>query len=421
MAARGAGRVIRRAATLAAGAFFLAGVAAGPAAASPRPAPPLDPSAPGILGINVLPVPLPDAYTVVHDRKLHVDRPGVLANDIDADGDHLEARLVKGTAHGHLDLNHDGSFTYEPDHGYTGPDSFTYQAHDGTIGVATVVTFTVTNVAPLGHNDHFTTKEGVKIQVDRPGVLKNDDDADGDHLRAKLVSGPDHGKLDLHDEGEFSYEPAQGFSGTDVFTYRATDGADQSAVIRVVIDVGPKATPQPTPTPTPTPSPKPVATPGPTPKPVKTDAPKPDRTREPRPTASPVAGGSGGNGGGSGGNGGPGTGKAGDSHAAPAPSSSPLTGSIALPVVAARDQINLARAASDTTTGSTAAFDAGMVAAFDGFAWQVPALALSVPGLIVVVAVFLQVLGGLAWLPLIRRRLGGSGVADGLTPPDRRA
>ena len=62
-----------------------------------------------------------------------------------------------------------------------------------------------------------------------------------------------------------------------------------------------------------------------------------------------------------------------------------------------------------------------MVAAFDGFAWQVPALALSVPGLIVVVAVFLQVLGGLAWLPLIRRRLGGSGVGGGLTPPDRRA
>ena len=251
MAARGASRVIRRAVTLAAGGLLLMGVAAGPRRLRRRPSSPSRP----LLGlpVNVLPVPLPDAYSVVHDRKLHVDRPGVLANDIDADGDQLEARLVKGTAHGHLDLNHDGSFTYEPDHGYTGLDSFTYQAHDGTIGVATVVTFTVTNVAPVGHNDHYTTKEGVKIQVDRPGVLKNDDDADGDHLKAKLVSGPDHGKLDLHDEGEFDYEPAQGFSGTDVFTYRAIDGADQSAVIRVVIDVDPKATPPPTPAPTPDP------------------------------------------------------------------------------------------------------------------------------------------------------------------------
>ena len=98
----------------------------------------------------------------------------------------------------------------EPDHGYTGLDSFTYQAHDGTIGVATVVTFTVTNVAPVGHNDHYTTKEGVKLQVDRPGVLKNDDDADGDHLKAKLVSGPDHGKLDLHARASSTTSPPRG-------------------------------------------------------------------------------------------------------------------------------------------------------------------------------------------------------------------
>ena len=47
-----------------------------------------------------------------------------------------------------------------------------------------------------------------------------------------------------------------------------------------------------------------------------------------------------------------------------------------------------------------------MAAAFDGFSWQVPALALSVPGLLVVLVVGLQVLGGLAWLPVVRRRLG---------------
>ena len=176
----------------------------------------------------------------------------MLANDIDADGDELEAKLSKGPDHGHLDLNHDGGFDYEPDHGFTGIDTFTYLAHDGTIGVGALVTITVTNVAPNGRNDHYSTKEGVKLQVDRPGVLKNDDDADGDKLKAKLVSGPDHGKLDLHDEGEFDYEPAHGFSGTDVFTYRAVDGADQSAVIRVVIDVAPKATPPPTAAPTPT-------------------------------------------------------------------------------------------------------------------------------------------------------------------------
>jgi hypothetical protein len=37
---------------------------------------------------------------------------------------------------------------------------------------------TVTNVAPLSRH-HYATKEGA-ARVDRPGVLKNDDDADGD-------------------------------------------------------------------------------------------------------------------------------------------------------------------------------------------------------------------------------------------------
>ena len=41
------------------------------------------------------------------------------------------------------------------------------------------------------------------------------------------------------------------------------------------------------------------------------------------------------------------------------------------------------------------------------FAWVVPGLLLTVPGLIVIVAVLFQILGGAAWLPVVRRRLGG--------------
>ncbi len=353
------------------------------------------------LPINVPPVPLPDAWSVVHDRKLHVDRPGVLANDIDADGDTLEARLSKGPAHGNLNLNHDGTFDYEPDHGFTGVDTFTYLAHDGTIGVAALVTLTVTNVAPLGVDDHYATKQGAKLQVDRPGVLKNDDDADGDTLRTKLVAGPAHGKLDLHPEGEFTYEPDPGFSGTDVFTYRATDGADQSAVVRVVIDVAPKATPSPTATPIPlptlplptlplptilptlpprpTPVATPVATPDPTPKPDETGDPTPDPTRQPRPTASPPAGtGSGADPGGSAG-GAAGQGPGGSPAAAP--SSAPVSGSIGQPVVAPGDDFGLAHPTTDDGgPGTTVGFDAGLAAAFDGFSWQVPGARAVGPG-----------------------------------------
>jgi hypothetical protein len=49
------------------------------------------------------------------------------------------------------------------------------------------------------------------------------------------------------------------------------------------------------------------------------------------------------------------------------------------------------------------------------FRWAVPGLALSVPGLLVIVAIALQAAGGLAWLPLIRRKITSSGARSGGT------
>ena len=64
----------------------------------------------------------------------------MLANDTDADGDTLTAVLVTGPSHGSLTLNANGSFTYTPAADFTGSDSFTYKANDGTAdsNVATV-------------------------------------------------------------------------------------------------------------------------------------------------------------------------------------------------------------------------------------------------------------------------------------------
>jgi hypothetical protein len=70
--------------------------------------------------------------------------------------------------------------------------------------------------------------------------------------------------------------------------------------------------------------------------------------------------------------------------------------------------------------GTTVGFDAGLAAALDGFSWQVPALVLSVPGLLLVLVVGLQVLGGLAWLPIVRRRVGGFDLGPRLTRRDGR-
>ncbi|MFQ5650421.1 MAG: choice-of-anchor D domain-containing protein [bacterium] len=90
--------------------------------------------------VNDLPVAANDAYTGDENSVLQVAAPGVLANDVDVDGDPLTAQVVGLPSHGDLTLNSDGSFSYIPASDFAGSDSFTYRARDGQgeSGVATV-------------------------------------------------------------------------------------------------------------------------------------------------------------------------------------------------------------------------------------------------------------------------------------------
>jgi VCBS repeat-containing protein len=96
------------------------------------------------------PVANDDSYTTASAQNLVVAAPGVLANDTDADpGTTLTAAATSMPGNGTLTLNADGSFTYAPDGGFYGSDSFSYEANDGTSSSnMAVVTLTVT--APMG-------------------------------------------------------------------------------------------------------------------------------------------------------------------------------------------------------------------------------------------------------------------------------
>jgi len=192
--------------------------------------------------VSDAPVAVNDSYATAEDTTLNVSSPGVLANDTDADTNTLTAVLVSGPTHGSLTLNADGSFSYTPAADYTGPDSFTYRANDGTTnsGVATVsLTVTPANDAPVAVNDSYTTAEDTTLNVSSPGVLANDTDADTNTLTAALVSGPTHGSLTLNANGSFSYTPAADYTGPDSFTYRANDGTTNSGVATVSLTVSP--------------------------------------------------------------------------------------------------------------------------------------------------------------------------------------
>jgi hypothetical protein len=109
---------------------------------------------------NNPPVAAGDAYTTDQDTLLSDVVPGVLGNDTDADGNTLTAVLVSNSAHGTLDLNANGSFSYAPAAGYYGTDSFTYKANDSKADSnIAVVTITVKQASALPDTVTILTAE----------------------------------------------------------------------------------------------------------------------------------------------------------------------------------------------------------------------------------------------------------------------
>ncbi|MFD8912674.1 FG-GAP-like repeat-containing protein [Streptomyces sp. NPDC059575] len=100
------------------------------------------------------------------------------------------------------------------------------------------VLFNTTNRPPTVTNESYShVGADTPLVVGAPGVLGNDTDADGNALTASVVTGPTHGTLTLGPDGSFSYQPDSAYVGSDSFTYKATDGTDDSNVATVTIGV----------------------------------------------------------------------------------------------------------------------------------------------------------------------------------------
>jgi len=93
------------------------------------------------------PLAVADSYTATSGVTLVVNAgSGVLANDIDINkgqsGIQLQAVLVNGPSNGQLSLNTNGSFSYIPNPGFTGIDTFRYRVYDNyaySVNIAPVV------------------------------------------------------------------------------------------------------------------------------------------------------------------------------------------------------------------------------------------------------------------------------------------
>jgi len=111
----------------------------------------------------------------------------------------------------------------------------------GTSAITTAGRFTfgggTTGNPPTAYPDAYPVVHDRTLTVSAPGVLGNDSDPDGDALSAAVVAAPLHGTLTLNANGSFTYKPAAGYTGSDSFTYAASDGILASSPATVALSV----------------------------------------------------------------------------------------------------------------------------------------------------------------------------------------
>ncbi len=190
--------------------------------------------------VNDAPVATPDAPTTPEDTPVN----GAVSSTDPDTGDTLTASLDSGPSNGQVTVNPDGTYTYTPDPGFNGSDSFDVEVcDDGTPQLCDVVTVEVNvdpvNDSPVAVPDAPTTPEGTPVDG---AVSSTDPDVD-DTLTAALDSAPSNGMVTVNPDGTYTYTPDPGFTGTDSFDVEVCDDATPQAcdVVTVEVDVLPAA------------------------------------------------------------------------------------------------------------------------------------------------------------------------------------
>ncbi|MBY4678275.1 Ig-like domain-containing protein [Marinobacterium arenosum] len=106
-------------------------------------------------------------------------------------------------------------------------------SNSATGTVTYVVDNPTANNAPVAYSDSASTSQNTAVTIN---VLANDSDPDGDSLTVSNVSGV-YGSAKINSNGTITFTPANGFSGTEVFSYSVSDGKGGSASANVTVNV----------------------------------------------------------------------------------------------------------------------------------------------------------------------------------------
>ncbi len=156
----------------------------------------------------------------------------------DVDGNSLTYELVANGTKGTVTITNaaTGAYTYVPNPNATGTDSFTFTANDGTTNsnVATItVSIDAANDAPVAANGNLGATEDTPAD----GTLSASD-TESDTLSYSLVANGTKGNVLVNGDGTYTYTPNANATGTDSFTFKATDGTADSNVATITVLIG---------------------------------------------------------------------------------------------------------------------------------------------------------------------------------------
>ncbi len=188
--------------------------------------------------VNDTPIATADTLSGTEDIVLTIGAGGLVANDVDVDGDVLTVTAVSDAIGGSVVLN-GTQIVFTPASNVTGPVSFRYTVSDGQGGTASArvtITLAAVNDAPVATDDSFATDNATPVTILRASLLANDSDVDSAISVTDLVTNIVGGTVQLFTD-RFVFTPNAAFVGLGGFTYRITDGT-LSANGRVNITVG---------------------------------------------------------------------------------------------------------------------------------------------------------------------------------------
>lgn len=187
--------------------------------------------------VNDSPIAVPQVVRLVEGSSAVIRLSGY-----DADGDQLAYMLEEGggPVHGVLE-GVPPHLVYRPTAGFSGEDRFRFRVKDAqeSSGLASVKLF----ITPANH-EPVAYEQGVSLDEDsEKEITLLASDADSDSLSFSIVDPPSRGTL-TPVPGDPSrlrwiYRPRPDLFGADRFTFRASDGTSESAVVAVFLDIRP--------------------------------------------------------------------------------------------------------------------------------------------------------------------------------------